>query len=192
MVEYFAMHLTPPEAAAALAEVDQARAAMRQVIRAHRGHYHLWIWGMTWIAMPLSVQFCGEIAFRWFGLICLPAVIGSIVVGATQSRQVKTPFNPRFLGAVLALVAFAAIFPLVLQARPQPKSLYAYTCLVVLQAYVIAGLWTDTYLLALGLILSALVLLGYFLLPGVFWWWMAAAGGGGLIASGFYVRHFWR
>ena len=41
------------EAGALLADVETTRAAMRRVIREHRGHYHLWIcWGAAWIAMP--------------------------------------------------------------------------------------------------------------------------------------------
>ena len=39
---------------------------------------------------------------------------------------------------------------------------------------------------------TAIILAGVFLFPGIFWLWMAVFGGGALIASGFYVRHFWR
>jgi hypothetical protein len=72
------------------------------------------------------------------------------------------------------------------------RSLYAYCCLVAMLTYVIAGLWTDTYLLWVGLAVAALVLTGLFLLPGIFWIWMAIFGGGTLVLTGFYVRHFWR
>lgn len=186
------MNLSPQEASAALADIDQTRAAMRRIVSAHRGHYHLLIWGLAWIAMPLTAQFSGDDAVRWFGLICLPAAIASAVVGYVQGRQIRATVNQRFLGALAALLVFAALFPLVLRVTPEPRSLYAYTCLVVLQCYVIAGLWTDTYLLWIGVLLSILVLAGFFFLPGVFWWWMAVVGGGGLIGSGLYVRHFWR
>jgi hypothetical protein len=61
-----------------------------------------------------------------------------------------------------------------------------------MQVYVVAGLWTDSYLLWVGVLVSVLVILGLFCFPGIFWLWMAVFGGGTLIASGFYVRHFWR
>lgn len=184
--------LSPQEAAAALAEIESARATMRRVIRAHRGHVHLWIWGVAWVAMPLVAQFWGDQAAKVFPLICLPAGMASALAGLKQSGQIRLPANFRFLGVLAALVGFAAIFPFVLHARTDSRTLYAYTCLIVMQAYVVAGLWTDSYLLYLGLAITALILVGFFLFPAMFWWWMAWFGGGSLIATGFYVRHFWR
>lgn len=186
------MNLNADEAAAALAQVEEARATMRRAIRSHRGHYHLWIWGLAWIAMPLSAQFFGDLAVRWFGVICIPFGIASLAVGSAQTRQVRSPVNRRFLAALGALVAFSVVFPLVLHAPAAPKSIYAYTCLVVMQCYVVGGIWTDTYVLRLGILVSALILVGYFFFPGIFWLWMAGCGGGSLLLSGFYVRHFWR
>jgi hypothetical protein len=42
-----------------------------------------------------------------------------------------------------------------------------------------------------GLIITALALIGYFLLPGIFYLWMAVLGGGGMIALGLYIRSRW-
>ena len=186
------MNISPQDAAQALHEIEQARATMRSVIRAHRGHFHLWIWGLAWIAMPLTAHFGGDDAARHFPWICLAGMVASFVVGFTQATQIRMPANARFLGVITALVVFAALFPWVLQARFSVKSIYAYLCLVAMQGYVIAGLWTDSYLLWLGLVVTALVLTGVFLFPGIFWPWMAVCGGGTLLLTGFYVRHFWR
>lgn len=187
------MHLSPQDAAAALAEIDTARAAMRSVIRAHRGHFHLWIWGVAWIAMPLIAHVRGDDAARYFPWICLPAAVASALVGFTQARQIRAPANLRFVAVIGVLIAFAVAFPLVLQVRADARLIYAYICLVVMQTYVVAGIWTDTYLLWLGAIVSALVLAGVFVVsPALFWPWMALCGGGSLVLTGFYVRHFWR
>ena len=186
------MQLSAPEAAAALDAVEDARTAMRHAIRAHRGHFHLWIWGAAWVAMPLVAHFGGERAARYFPWIALVAGVASTLVGFAQSRQIRAPINRRFLGVIAAIAAFAVLFPFVLQVRADVRGIYAYICLVAMQAYVIAGLWTDSYLLWLGMIVSALVVVGLFVFPGIFWLWMAVCGGGTLIGSGFYVRHFWR
>jgi len=42
-----------------------------------------------------------------------------------------------------------------------------------------------------GLAITALALIGYFLLPGIFYLWMAVLGGGGMIALGLYIRNRW-
>lgn len=184
--------LTPEQAAAALADVEQARLAMRRAIRDHRGHYHLWIWGGTWVAMPLTAHFGGDHAARYFLWICAVGAVLSIITGFAQGRSVRRPTDLRFVGMFFALFIFGAIFPTVLRVNPEPRAAYAYGCLIAMQTYVIAGLWADTYLLWTGIIVAALVLAGVFLFPGIFWLWMAIFGGGSLLLTGFYVRHFWR
>ena len=184
--------LSPQEASALLAEIETARSTMRRAIREHRGHYHLWIWGTAWIAMPLTAYFGGDGAARYFPWICLFGGVLSAIVGFAQSRQVRRPGNGRFVAVMVTVWIFAAIFPFVLRPAFEPRALYAYCCLVAMQTYVIAGLWTDTYLLWVGLAVTLLVLAGTFLFPTVFWLWMAIFGGGPLVLTGFYVRHFWR
>ena len=175
-----------------LADIEDARASMRRAIRDHRGHLHLWIWGGTWIAMPLLAHFRGDQAARYFPWICLVGGVLSGAAGFTQSRQIRRPSNGRFIAVMAMVWVFAALFPFVLRAPADPRSIYAYLCLVAMLTYVIAGLWTDTYLLWVGLIVTALVLAGVFLFPGIFWLWMAVFGGGTLVLTGFYVKHFWR
>ena len=118
--------------------------------------------------------------------------IASALVGRKQGAQIRLPASGRFLGVIAALLVFGALFPFVLHAQPEVRTIYAYMCLVAMQGYVVAGLWTDSYLLWLGLAVTGLVLTGLFLFPAIFWLWMAFFGGGSLIATGFYVRHFWR
>jgi len=48
------------------------------------------------------------------------------------------------------------------------------------------------YLLWLGLVVAALVLVGLFAFPALFWWWIAGFCGGTLILTGVYVRYVWR
>jgi hypothetical protein len=186
------MQLSPQDAAAALAEVDHARSAMRDAIRALRGHYHLWIWGGAWVVMPLLAHFGGDGAARHFPKVCAAAGALSGIVGFLQGRQVRMPVNFRFVGVLAALLLFAAIFPFVLRMPADARVLYAYGCLVTMQAYVVAGLWTDSYLLWLGLAITALILVGFFLFPAIFWLWMAVFSGGARVAPGVYVRHFRR
>lgn len=184
--------LSPDEAAALLSQVESARATMRHVIREHRGHYHLWIWGAAWMVMPLLAYFGGDQNARYFPLVCIVAGALSFLAGFSQTKQIRRPANLRFGAVLLTVWSFAALFPFVLRIELEVRSLYANCCLVAMQSYVVAGLWTDSYLLWLGVAVAALILGGFFFFPALFWIWMAVFGGGTLIVTGFYVRHFWR
>jgi hypothetical protein len=186
------LRLTPDEAAQALAAIETSRDAMRSAIRAYRGHCHLWLWGFIWIAMAMLAEFLGHAGIRLFPWIALAGVAGSFGLGWFQSGKIRAQVDKRFLGVLGAVILFAAICPAILRPSPSNEAVFAYIGLVAMLCYVIAGIWFDTYLLWLGSGMGVLILLGLFLLPGIFWWWIAIFGGGPLIAAGFYVRFCWR
>jgi hypothetical protein len=186
------MQLSPEEAARALAAIETSRATMRSAIRAYRGHAHLWLWGIIWIAMAMLAQFHGPAGIRLFPWLVGAGIALSMVLGSVQGNRVRAPVDKRFLGVLAAVLVFAAIVPVVLRAPANNQAIFAYCGLVAMLCYVIAGLWFDTYLLWLGLVITALILVGLFCFPAIFWWWIAIFGGGTLIVTGFYIRYFWR
>ena len=182
---------SPQDAATALAEADRARLAMRHAVRAHRGHVHLWIWGAVWGAMALLAHVRGDGATVHFPWLAAVGIVASLATGFVQRRQVRMPLNARLLLALASVVAFAAVYPFVLHARIDARNAFVFIALIVAQCYVVAGLWTDTYLLWTGLLLTALLLIGLFCITAGFWLWIAVFAGGTLLATGFYVRYFW-
>ncbi len=187
------MDLSKDEAIAALSAVKEAQATARAAFRAHHGHFHLWIWGVVWIVMAVAAQTRGLAGVRLFPWLGLGGMLLSTAVGFFQGHQVRQPTDRRFLGAIAALVVFAVLVPLVFQlAHVTAERVFAYTALVVAECYVVAGLWFDTYMAWLGVLLAVLILLGLFFFSGIFWIWIAVCCGGTLIGTGFYVRFFWR
>jgi len=186
------MQLSSEEAARALAAIEASRETMRSAIRAHRGHYHLWLWGLVWIAMAMLAEFGGLAGIRLFRWVSVAGIAGSVLIGLLQSREIRSPLDKRFFGVLVAVVFFAALGPLVLRASPDNQGVFAYCGLVAMLCDVIAGLWFDTYLLWLGLVVAALILVGLFCFHSLFWWWIAIFGGGSMIVTGFYIRYFWR
>ncbi len=187
--------ISPAEAGRALREVDDSRAAMRRAIRAHRGHLYLWLWGAVWIAMALLVHFLGQRGFDFFPWLIFPAMLLSFAIGAFQNRQIRVPIDKRFLGATAATLGFGFLWPVVLMGSdhsPNEARSFAFICLLVMQIYVLAGIWFDNYLLFIGLLVSALILIGLFFFADVFWLWFAAFCGGPIFLSGFVVRYLWR
>jgi hypothetical protein len=186
------MNISPEEAARALADIEASRAAMRTTIRTHRGHYQLWWWGGIWVVMALLGQFYGMRGLRLFPWIAGIGLVPSIAVGYAQGQQVRLPVDKRFFGVVVAIIVYAVIWPFVLGWPANPKLDFAYTTLMCMFFYVLAGILFDLYLLWVGLLTTALILAGLFLFPAIFWLWFAVFAGGTLIGTGFYVRFFWR
>jgi hypothetical protein len=187
------MDVSKAEAAAALAAVREAQSAARAAFRAHHGHFHFWIWGLIWIAMAIAAQTRGEAGVRLFPWFSAAGMLLSITTGFLQSGQVRQPLDRRFLGAMAALVGFAAILPCVFGLQHvSAERVFAYTALVVAECYVVAGLWFDTYLTWTGVLLAALILAGLFFFSGIFWFWIAVCCGGTLVGTGLYVRFLWR
>jgi hypothetical protein len=54
--------------------------------------------------------------------------------------------------------------------------------------YTIVGLWIGWAFVAIGLGITALTLIGYFLAGNWFELWMAVVNGGGLMLGGFWMR----
>jgi len=189
------IHLSPSEAGHALGQVEDSRAAMRRAIRAHRGHLHLWLWGAVWIAMALLVHFLGPRGFEFFPYLIFPAMLLSFAIGAFQSSQIRAPIDKRFLGAIAAILGFGILWPVVLGASGHSLNDvrgFAFICLLVMQIYVLAGIWFDNYLLFIGLLVSALILIGLLFFADIFWLWFAVFCGGPVFLSGFVVRYGWR
>ncbi len=184
------MQITSEEAARSLAAVEASRTAMRSILRANRGHWHLWLWGAIWIAMAMLAQFRGEAGMRLFPWIVPAGILASLAIGITQGRRIRMPVDRRFLGVLGAVIAFAIIAPaLLMRTAPDGKALFAYGGLAAMLCYVIAGIWFDTYLLRLGAAMAALILIGLFCFPAVFWWWIAVFGGGPLLVAGCPIRY---
>jgi hypothetical protein len=143
--------------------------------------------------MALLMEFSGETSVRHFPWLCLGGGLASFVIGRVQAAQVRVPVDRRFLGVLFAVVGFALLWPALLIRRAPTNELgFVYMGLVVMQAYIIAGIWFDTYLLWLGLLVTVLLLVGWWFVAPWFWLWIAVCCGGTLIGSGFYVRFLMR
>jgi len=187
--------ISPAEAERALHSVEASRLAIRQAVRAHRGHFYLWLWGAIWIGMALAVHFFGAKGEQLLPVFILSGCAASTAIGIYQSRQIRTRVDKRFLAALGCLVAFGLLWPLLLGVSEKPDAgvrLFAFFSLLAMQAYVLAGIWFDNYLLVIGVIVSALILIGLFIFPAFFWLWFAIFCGGPIILSGFVVRYVWR
>ena len=68
----------------------------------------------------------------------------------------------------------------------------AFHAMIPMFAFVVMGLWQRNFMVWIGLLITALILVGVFLLEPYFWLWMAVTGGGTLIGTGLVIRFLWR
>jgi hypothetical protein len=169
---------------------------MRTAIRAYCGHWYLWLWGVIWLGMASLGQFLGIAAVPFINGLAAIGIAASILIGFVQSGQIRAPLDRRFLTALGALILFGYfVWPVVLGPPHRSDALIrfsAYYSLVPMQAYILAGIWFDNFLLWVGVLISISILLGLFAFSAIFWLWIAVFGAAPLILSGFYVRYFMR
>ena len=118
----------------------------------------------------------------------------SILIGNQMGKRVHIPsFNPTARRAILFWV-FLVLYAIAFIAVAWPTDGKQITMLIIL--FVMFGQLSMGLLLSFSatwwaLPISGLALIGYFLLPNLFYLWMGLLVGGGMIALGVYIRSRW-
>ncbi|HTQ13317.1 MAG TPA: hypothetical protein VMH86_05515 [Rhizomicrobium sp.] len=181
------MTVTKQEAEDALRDI--ARTERRTVsLKSYQMSWpHLIIWGVVWGigygAMALSVNW----APLW-AVLTLSGCAASFAAGYLMSRGRNKSFDARFLWTFLAIFAFvSAVFAIL---PPLSGAQYgAFFPILVALYYALIGIWSRGWrMLALGALLAALTLYGFFHQAAHFESYMAAVGGAGLILGGLWLR----
>ncbi|MFH2038596.1 MAG: hypothetical protein ABIJ65_04090 [Chloroflexota bacterium] len=189
------MNISPTEAEEALEAIQVVMQKTRRYLSNSGAYAFLIVWGAIWLlgfsgSQFLSPQMAG---YTWMVLDILGGVISMVIV-LRMKKNVRST-NPVTTGTrigsfwlLLFLFCGAAIWV------SQPVDGRQGAMLIIL--FVMLGWMAMSLLLsfasarwALGL--TALALIGYFLLPGIFYAWMAVLGGGGMIALGLTIRSSW-
>jgi len=189
------MNISPTEAEEALAAVQAMMQKTRRAISSSGGYVFMIVWGAIWLLGFLNSQFLPEhtAGYVWIGLDVLGGIL-SAVVGIRMNRGVRTstPTTSSKRIAFFWLLLFFYVVAAIAVAWPvDGKQLAMFIILFVTVGWIAMGLLLSFASVWWGLGLLALSLIGYFLLPGIFYLWMAFLGGGGMIALGIYVRNRW-
>jgi CHASE2 domain-containing sensor protein len=189
------MDISPTEAEEALDAIQSMTQKTRHSIASSGVHISLIITGIVWLVGFMATQFLpGEIVpYIWIGVSILGAILGSVLSmrlgkrmrSPTASATAKRIGTVWLLLGVYCLAAIAITWPL------DGKQLTVLVVLFVLVGWLVMGLLLSITSIWPGLIIMALVLIGYFLLSDYFYLWMGILGGGGMIALGLYIRYRW-
>jgi hypothetical protein len=189
------MNISPDEAEEALATIQKMTQKTRHSIARSGAHIFLIVTGIVWLVGFLSTQFLtGEIiAYIWIGISLLGSAL-SILLGTRMGPRVRGPSTTAtakrasIFWLLLILYGIAAIAI----ARPTDgKQVTMFIILFIMLGQMAMGLLLSFSSVWWALPITALALIGYFLLPGLFYLWMAILGGGGMIALGLYIHSRW-
>ncbi len=170
----------------------------RRVLAADYAGNLLILWGLIWIAGFAAVEAFPHRGGHIFGILDGLGVLGTMILCRRwpSARSVRgsgsLQIARRILVFWLILFTYAAVWMLLL--RPgNGMQVGAFLVTVGMLGYVVVGLWTGSlFMLWLGLAVTALTLLGFYVIPGWFNLWMALTGGGALLGAGSYIRLRWR
>jgi len=188
------MDVSPTEAEETLAEIQRMTQKTRHAIASSGTYVTLIATGFVWLIGFLATQFVPEFSpYVWTAASILGTILG-IALGFRLAPRVRNPSGAAtakragIFWLLLLLYGAAAI----LIARPTDgKQVTAFIILFIMLGQLAMGLLISFSSVWWALPVTALALVGYYLLPGIFYLWMAVLGGGGMIAFGLYIRSRW-
>ena len=189
------MSMSTSEAEEALAAIQTVAQRTRQSISTGGTYITLIVTGIVWLVGFTCTQFLsGEIVgYIWAGLSIVGGAVG-IILGSRMGKRVRSPLTTPTIKRVSLFWLLLFIYAVTVIAIAQPKDGKQATLFVIL--FIMLGQLAMSLVFSFSSVwwaipVTILALIGYFLLPGIFYFWMAILGGGGMIALGLYVRFRW-
>ncbi len=191
------------EARAALAQIEDTRSEIRKSIAQSMAGPSLIMWGVIWMIMLSYAQFhTGENRLWWVFVVA--GFLGSWSLPRFYPTPIKRKPDARIGAFWLVIFAYAVVLLILVEpwnllvnlspadAVMMGHKICAYYSIIPMMAYVLFGLWIGRFFVWLGLLVTALILLGFYFIPDYFYLWVAVTGGGALMLSGIFIRKFWK
>ena len=185
------MDISSPEAEQALAAIEVMATKTRQSI-ANSGTYATLIaTGIVWLIGFTCQQFLPEdvAGTIWIVLSVLGTVLGFRLGG--RIRSPATAPTAKRIGIFWLLLILYGVAAIIIAGPTDGKKVTVLIVLFIMIGQLAMGLLFSFSSVWWALPITALALVGYFWLPGVFYLWMAILGGGGMIVLGLYIRARW-
>jgi hypothetical protein len=180
--------IDPQQAAAALSDIDSIVRRVRQSTIYQLSSLMIIMWGgLVLVANIASFLWPRSAGYIWIAVYVI-GIAGSFVVSAFgHTRTGVRSFDTRMLMAFLLFLAFGFFCTNGL-AHFTARQMGTFWSIYFMLVYTLVGLWVGWALVAIGLGITALTLVGYFFVGNWFEPWMAVVNGGGLILGGVWMR----
>ena len=189
------MNISHDEAEEALAAIQKMMQKTRHSFASSGAYIFLILTGIIWLVGFLSTQFLsGEIVgYIWTGMSLLGIAV-SILLGTRMGPRVRGPSaatSAKRAGIFWVLLILYGIAAIAVARPTDGKQVAMFVILFIMIGQLAMGLLISFSSVWWVLPITALALIGYFLLPGIFYLWMGVLGGGGMIALALYIRSRW-
>ncbi len=189
------MNISPSEAEEALAAIQTMAHKTRRSIASGGTYITLIVTGIVWLVGFVCTQFLPKeiLGFIWAALSILGGILGT-VLGFRMGKRVRSPLTAPIAKRVALfwlLLIFYALAVIAIARPTDGKQATMFVILFIMLGQMAMGLLFSFAYFWWTLPVSALALVGYFLLPDIFYLWMGILGGGGMIALGVYIRLRW-
>jgi len=175
------------EAASALSDIASIAHRVRQSTIYKLASLMLILWGGVSCVGYLLTYLSAPTAYYTWVAVYVVGIAGSTVIATVQRRQSGIRMLDLRMSVAAALfIAFGLLTCLLGQFGP--RQLSTFWPIYFMLAYTLVGLWTGFAFVIIGLSITALTLIGYFLVGAWFDLWMAVVSGGGLILGGVWMR----
>ena len=186
------MNVSPSEAEEALAAIQTMAQKTRHSIASGGTYITLIVTGIIWLIGFMCTQFLPKeiVGYIWTGLSILGCIVGT-VLGIRMGKRVRSPATApmaKRVGLFWLLLVFYGIAAIAIARPTDGKQATMFVILFIMLGQMSMGLLFSFSSVWWTLPITALALVGYFLLPDIFYLWMAILGGGGMIALGLYIR----
>jgi len=190
------MDISKEEARNSLDQIQAMATRTRQTIAAIYDSGLLIMWGLIWFtAFVLTHFFLAWVWLIWIGLCGIGSIV-TLGVGWRQLRlanPIKTPAAEKIGWRVFWFWSLLFVYMFIWLSILRPLhgiQLNAFMCTTIMFAYVVTGLWFKSYyMLWLGLLLTCITMVGFYLIaPSYYCLWMAPTGGAAFLATGLYIR----
>lgn len=189
--------MSAQEAAAALADVEQAGHRVQRLRGYREASPYLILWGVVWVLANLGTWLWPVLGGRIWTIGSLAGSAGTALLVMMQSRRMCSSGElsaaqraRRRRTAMMVGSALLAFFPATMLVLSPLNGHQANTFISLFWAfaYMVGGAWLGTRLYLTGLATAAAVVVGYLWFADYYYLWMAIAGGGSLLLGGLWLR----
>ena len=167
----------------------------RHSIASQGTYITLIITGIVWMIGFTCSQFLPQeiIGYIWVTLSILGTVVGN-AIGFHRGKRIQSPLTiptAKRIGTFWLLLILFSVTILIINLPTDGKQATLLIILFIMFGHASMGMIVSFSETWWPIPISALALIGYYLVPDIFYLWIAILGGGGMIALGLQIRTKW-